>query len=259
MARLVAMLGLVGLAWLLLSGRLEQEVLYPFSPERHPPPTGYVETALPTPDGATLIVWSAPPAPGRATVLYFHGNAGNLAARTQRFKAFRAHGLGIVAAGYRGSSGSTGRPTEAALIADAALVAGAAPALTGPGPVVYYGESLGAAVAIALAATHPPNALVLEAPFASLADMAAHLYGSAALAGLAKSRWPSRERIARVSAPLLVLHGADDTLVPPAQGRAVFDAAASRDKRFNLVAHAGHEDVWQPDARRALFRFLARF
>lgn len=259
MVRLVAAFGLIGLAWLVASGRLEQELLYPFSPERSEPPAGFIETQIPTGDGETLVAWVSPPAPGKAIILYFNGNAGNLAARRPRFEAFVQRGFGVVAAGYRGSSGSTGKPSEAALIADADLLASAVPALAGPGPVIYYGESLGAAVAIALAVQVPPAALVLEAPFASLAEMSAHLYGSAALARLAKSRWPSRTRIAQVTAPLLVLHGEHDSLVPPAQGRAVFDAAASRDKRFVLVAGAGHQDVWQPEAQRRLFAFLARF
>ncbi|HHS93833.1 MAG TPA: alpha/beta hydrolase, partial [Rhodobacterales bacterium] len=184
-------------------------------------------------------------------VLYFHGNAGNLAVRAGRFNAFHKRGYGIVAAGYRGSSGSTGTPGETALIDDARTLAASL-----HGPVVYYGESLGAALAIALAETDPPAALVLEAPFTSLADMSAHLYGSPALVRLLKSRWPSLARIAQVSAPLLILHGAQDSLVPPAQGRALLNAAASPEKRLYLVEGAGHTNVWQPDAQRVLFAFL---
>lgn len=250
---------LIGLALLIASGTAERTLLYPFTPARTPPPAGMVETILPTPDGENLVVWSAPPAPGRPVVLYFHGNAGNLALRAGRFAAFTRAGFGVVAAGYRGSSGSTGKPGETALIADAELLATNLPVLAGPGPVIYYGESLGAAVAIALAETTPPAALVLEAPFASLADMAAHLYGSAALARLLKSKWPSLERIRHVSAPLLILHGENDALVPPAQSRALFGAAPTRDKTYVLVPGAGHVDVWQPEAQRRLFAFLGRF
>jgi uncharacterized protein len=259
MLRGFAAVALIGLALLVASGVMERALLYPFTPTDATPPAGLTATTLATPDGENLVVWSAPAENGKPVVLYFHGNAGNLAVRAGRFTAFTARGYGVVAAGYRGSSGSTGQATEAALIADAALLAEHLPALAGRGPVIYYGESLGAAVAIALAGTVPPVALVLEAPFTSIADMAAQLYGSAALARLLGSQWPSLERIGTVTAPLLILHGAADPLVPPAQGRALLDAAASPDKALYLVPGAGHVDVWQPDAQARLYAFLARF
>lgn len=256
MLRLGAVAALIGAAFIVATGWLERTVIYPFDPRRTAPPAGFAETRLPAGDGEVLVVWSARPAPGQPTLLYFHGNGGNLAVRARRFAAFTARGYGLVAAGYRGSSGSTGTPCETALIADAGTLADALPGLVGPGERVYYGESLGAAVAIALAERRPPDALVLEAPFASLAEMSRAVYGTAAPARLARSRWPSRARIARVTAPLYILHGALDPLVPPEQGRAVYDAAASAQKTFDLVAGAGHVDVWQPDAQRRLFAFL---
>lgn len=259
MLRLLAAVFLLGLGVFAASGALERALLYPFDPARAAPPAGLAETRLAMPDGEELVVWFAQPTQGKPVVLYFNGNAGNLANRSARFAALTRRGFGLVAAGYRGSSGSTGKASEPALIADAQALADAVPGLAGDAPVVYYGESLGAAVAIALAESHPPAALVLEAPFASLAEMSAHLYGSASLARLVKAGWPSRERIAAVTAPLLVLHGENDPLVPPSQGRAVFDAAASADKTFDLVPGAGHEDVWQPAAQRRLYGWLDRF
>lgn len=257
--RLIATLLLLGLAVWVASGRLERALLYPFDPTRSAPPDFLTESTLTTDDGETLVVWSARPRPGKAVVLYFAGNAGNLALRDGRFEAFTARGFGVVAAGYRGNSGSTGTPGEPALIADAQAVAEEVPGLVGAAPVVYYGESLGAAVALALAETHPPAGMALEAPFASLAEMSAQHYGSRALARLLKARWANIERIAGLTAPLLILHGENDALVPPEQGRALFEAAGSRDKTFHLVAGAGHEDVWQVDAQRALYAFLDRF
>ncbi len=256
--RLVAVLLVFAIAILAGRGALERALLYPFDPARAPPPDGFAETTLETADGATLVVWAAAPRPGRPVVLYFCGNAGNLAARESRFRAFTARGLGVVAAGYRGSSGSTGSPSEAALIADAEALADALPGLVGDASVAYYGESLGAAVALALAATRPPAGIVLEAPFASLAAMSADLYGTSAPAALLRAKWPSRDRITSLTAPLLILHGAKDALVPPAQGRALFAAAPARDKTFLLVPDAGHTDVWQPQAQRALYAFLER-
>jgi hypothetical protein len=259
MLRLGAAALLIAVAVYAASGTFERAVVYPFNPLHTSPPAGLTESSHTTPDGETLVVWSAPPAPGKPVILYFHGNAGNLAVRTGRFAAFTARGFGVVAAGYRGSSGSTGRPTEANLIADAALLAEVAPDLAAPAPVIYYGESLGSAVAIALAELKPPAALVLEAPFTSLADLSAHVYGSAAPARLVASHWPNLARISSVATPLLILHGADDPIVPPAMAEALLDAAASADKSLYLVPGAGHVDVWQVEAQRRLFTFLARF
>lgn len=259
MMRLLAAALLVGLGLFAASGALERVVLYPFDPAQAAPPGGLSENRLATADGETLVLWTAPPTRGKPTLLYFHGNAGNLAVRSGRFAAFTRRGYGLVAAGYRGSSGSSGTPSEQALIADARALAEAVPRLTGAGPVIYYGESLGAAVAIALAETHPPAALVLEAPFTNLAEMSGHLYGTPALARLIKATWPSGARISRISAPLMVLHGENDTIVPPAQGRAIFDAAASGEKTFYTVPGAGHVDVWQFEAQRRLYAFLDRF
>jgi uncharacterized protein len=259
MLRLLAAVFVVGMGLFIASGALERAMLYPFDPAYAAPPAGLTETRLATADGESLVVWSAPPARGRPTVLYFDGNAGNLAGRAGRFAAFTKRGFGLVAAGYRGSSGSTGTASEPALIGDARALAAAVPRLAGSSPVIYYGESLGAAVAIALAETTHPAALVLEAPFASLAEMSAHLYGTPALARVLKAEWPSLARIANVSAPLLILHGEHDPLVPPAQSRALFETAPSGDKTYHLVPGAGHEDVWQVDAQHRLYAFLARF
>ncbi len=258
-ARIAALALLLTLAAAMATGALERAVLYPFDPRHTAPPAGLTETRLTTADDEELVVWSAKPRRGKPVVLYFCGNAGNLAAREGRFRALTQRGFGLVAAGYRGSSGSTGAPSEAVLTKDAQLLAKEVPTLVGDGAVIYYGESLGSAVAIALAVDQPPAALVLEAPFSSLSDMAQALYGSPGLARLARSHWPSRERITSVAAPLLILHGAKDQLVPPAQGRALLKAAASPDKRFYEVPGAGHETVWQPEAQRVLYRFLNRF
>ncbi len=259
MLRVFAALLLIGTAVGFATGSFERFALYPFDPRSAPPPAGMTETRLHTEDGETLVIWSAPPKPGKALVVYFHGNAGNLAARSGRFEAFMRQGFGIVAAGYRGSSGSTGKATESALRADARLLRTKAARIAGAASVIYYGESLGSAVAISLAVEVAPAALVLEAPFASIAAMARHLYGSAALARVMASQWPSVERITRLEAPLLILHGDLDTLVPRAQVQAVFDAAGSADKRLLTIETAGHNDVWQVEAQRQLYRFMARF
>ncbi len=259
MTRILTILMFLGLIAALASGTLERKVIYPFDPTWAAAPEGLTETRVETGDGETLVVWSAPPAPGRPVILYFTGNAGNLALRASRYTALIRAGYGVVTAGYRGSSGSSGTPSEAALIADAELLAEAAPRLAGLGPVIYYGESLGAAVAIALAERVPPAAMVLESPFASIRRMSTALYGTTLPARIARSQWPSETRIASFEAPLLIVHGAEDRFVPPEHGRLLFEAAASPDKHFDRVEGAGHMDVWQPQAQDRLSAFLARF
>ena len=131
---------------------------------------------LDTPDGARVIVWHIPPRGDRPVWLYFHGNGGALRYRVDRFRELTAHGEGLVALSYRGYAGSTGRPTEAGLIADARAAYDFAVKRYGADRIVLWGESLGSGVALALAAERPVARIVLEAPFLSAVDVAAGVY-----------------------------------------------------------------------------------
>ncbi|PTX56653.1 hypothetical protein C8N43_1313 [Litoreibacter ponti] len=218
----------------------------------------------------TMIVWTAPPRRGKPTVLYIHGNAGHLNNRIPRFQRLLDRGYGIVAPGLRGGSGSKGWPTEAAIKADiralyAVLQDGA---LTGtPVAPIIYGESIGAAVTIHLVASHAmdhgwtrPKAIILEAPFTSLRDVAAHLHPSLPLAtGLMLSQWRSIDYAPQIRAPLLILHGIEDDLIPLEMGEAILRAAGSQDKTLYPVEGAGHINVWTGAAQRRLYRFLSQF
>ena len=169
----------------------------------------------------------------------------------------------MIAPAYRGSSGSTGTPSEKALTRDAAhiygnlgkLVRGLTPAAT-----VIYGESLGSGIALKLVAQHnteQPLAIVLEAPFSSLSDVVRHTNPQLEpLVGRMESTWNSREHAAALTAPLLVLHGTDDPLIPIAQGRQVLETAASAAKIFHAVRGAGHNDIWRSDTLPVLWRFI---
>ncbi|HWC02401.1 MAG TPA: alpha/beta hydrolase [Methylomirabilota bacterium] len=209
-----------------------------------------------TADGVQIHGWLVP-GPRPATLLYCHGNAGNVSHRLQKIAALHNRlGLSILIFDYRGYGRSQGVPGEQGTYADAramrAWIAG-----RGSGPVVYLGASLGAAVATALAAEDAPAALVLEAPFASVQAMA-----SATLPGagwLFRTRYDTRGTIGRVRAPLLVLHGDADEVVPHRQGRAVFDAAAEP-KVFAAMPGAHHNDVLEVGGEaywRAWTAFLA--
>lgn len=257
---LLAFTGWLGLA------DFERRSVYPFDPTRVAPATlglpGITERAI-TVGEARLIVWVAKPRAGQPTVLYFHGNAGNLANRADRFARLTARGYGLIAPAYRGSSGSTGTPSEPALTRDAQAVYDSLdqliPGLT-PAKAVLYGESLGSAVALKLAATRPrtpPLAVVLEAPFTSLPDVIrATLPSYRPLIPLMKSRWMSKRHAASLTAPLLVLHGTADPLIPIQQGRQVYTAAPSVSKNFLAIDGAGHSDTWRPETLPALWRFI---
>jgi fermentation-respiration switch protein FrsA (DUF1100 family) len=214
------------------------------------------EIVLDTEDGEKLIVWHVPPQDERPVVLYFHGNGGALRYRAGRFRALTADGTGLVALSYRGYGGSTGRPSEAGLIADARAAYRFASARYSTDRLVLWGESLGSAVAIALAADHKVAALVLEAPFTSAADIGARVYWFVpALRLLMKDQFRSDERIGKVTAPQLFLHGAQDWVVPISYGERLY-ALASEPKRFVRFAEGGHEDLDAHGAQKAVRAFL---
>jgi fermentation-respiration switch protein FrsA (DUF1100 family) len=258
MLKAVALLGAVALGGLFGLDRLEQSLVYPFDPARAVPPEGLREVMFES-GGQALVLWVARPEAGKPVILYFHGNAGNLAARAGRFQRFLERGYGVVAMGYRGSSGSSGRPTEEALSFDAARLFARIADHAGAAPVVIYGESLGTGVAVAVLArgAREPAAVVLEAPFASVTDVA--LAGDPRLAPLVKrmkNRWDSLSRADALRAPLLVIHGTRDTLIPIEMGRALFAAAPATDKRFLAVKGAGHNDLWRSDTLPELWAFI---
>ena len=170
---------------------------------------------LTTGDGERLLAWYIAPAAGKPLILYFHGNGGGLDLRAERFNAFAAAGDGLLAVEYRGYAGSTGAPSEVGLLADGEATWIEATRLGfPPGRIVLMGESLGSGVAVALAARHAAAALVLDSPYSSIADVAAALFWMFPVRALMRDAFRSDERIARVFAPLLIVHGARDDAVP---------------------------------------------
>jgi hypothetical protein len=251
------------LAWFV--ARYETQVVYPFDPDY----TAVAEIGEPrlsefrfrTADGESLVVWAGAGEPGRPTVLYLLGNAGTLAGRAVRYRTFLDQGYGVVTFAYRGSSGSTGTPTEAALTADARGLVAALPQFLGaePGPLVLYGESLGAALAIKLAAEGTGDGLVLQSPFTSIRDIVRAQYPQEDVAHLFREVWDSRAIAGEVRQPILVLHGTADRLVPFAQGKTIHDEAGSRQKRLVALDGVGHSVAWTRDAAGPIFAFLAQF
>ena len=237
-------------------------LIYPFDPtEVSPDAAGAPRLQaqrMDTSDGESLVVWTHPPRPGRATIVYFHGNAGNLALRAARFDRLIDRGYGLVAMAYRGSSGSTGIPNEEAIRADARQLRMRLPALLGrdPGKIIYYGESLGSAVAVGLALSHAPDGLVLEAPFTSIAAIAQRRLPMYPVSLGLTEDWNTLAAMPRIEAPLLVMHGTADEVVPFAQGRAVYRAAGSARKTFRAVQGLGHTGHWSVAGQTALYAFF---
>jgi fermentation-respiration switch protein FrsA (DUF1100 family) len=192
-------------------------------------------------DGVRLHGWLIP---GRAptTLLYSHGNAGNIADRLPIARLLANElGVGLFMYDYRGYGRSEGAASEAGLVCDAL---GARAALLREGVaaehVVYFGRSLGAAVTVDLALAYPPRAVVLEAPFASVRALANAVLPGAGY--LFRTRWDSLAKVSRLRAPLLLLHGDADEVVPYTQGRAVF-AAAPEPKTFFSIRGGRHYEM----------------
>jgi len=197
------------------------------------------DVVLQTEDGIGLGAWFFPA--GRSAVVVFNGNAGDRSLRADLAVALNRAGLSVLLLDYRGYGGNPGSPTEEGLASDARAAQAWLSAQPGIERIVYFGESLGAAVAVGLAVERPPAALVLRSPFTSLADVGAVHFPWLPVRLLLLDRYPSIERIAAVRAPLLVIAGDRDDIVPASLSRRLYDAAAEP-KRFVLVPGAGHND-----------------
>jgi fermentation-respiration switch protein FrsA (DUF1100 family) len=214
------------------------------------------EVTLTTADGEHLVAWHVPPADGRPVILYFHGNGGTLSYRVARFQKLTGDGIGLVGVEYRGYGGSTGSPSERGLIADAQAAYAFAAARYSVKQIVVWGESLGTGVAVALAAEKPVGRVILEAPFTSAFAVGAQRYWFLPVRLLMSDQFRSDERIQKVTAPLLILHGAKDQTVPYRMGERLFDLA-NKPKHIVRFLDGGHEDLDQNGALVAVARFLA--
>jgi fermentation-respiration switch protein FrsA (DUF1100 family) len=200
------------------------------------------EIVLDTSDGERVIVWHVPPRGERPVILYFHGNGGALHYRIDRFREFTEDGNGLVALSYRGYGGSTGAPSEAGLLSDAAAAYAFTAARHPPERIVLWGESLGTCVAVAVAAQKPVGRVVLESALSSAVDIAARHYPFLPVRWLMKDQFRSDQRIGAVIAPILMLHGARDEVVPIEFGERLF-ALAREPKRFVRFPEGGHEGL----------------
>lgn len=198
------------------------------------------QVTLKTVDGESLVAWTSPAKPGLPVILFFHGNGGAMVGRAARYKYYTDRGLGLLAVEYRGYGASTGSPSEAGFMIDARtaydwlIAQGIAPS-----SIVIVGESLGTAVATKLAARVEAAALLLEAPYSSVVDVAAARYWFAPVRALIRHQFNAIADVGKVKMPILIQHGTEDTTVPYIFGQKLF-AAAPEPKEFVTVQGAGH-------------------
>jgi fermentation-respiration switch protein FrsA (DUF1100 family) len=214
------------------------------------------EVVLGSEGAERVIAWHVPPRGEQPVLIYFHGNGGALRHRADRFRALTADGTGLVALSYRGYGGSTGSPSETGLIADGEAAYRFAAERYPVERIVLFGESLGSGVAVAVAAEHPVGRLILQAPFTSAADVAALVYWFLPVRLLMKDPFYSNRRIANVRAPVLILHGARDRVVPIALGERLY-ARANEPKRFVRLPDGDHNDLDNHGVLAEVRAFLA--
>ena len=234
---------LIGLALILGCSVLPLDSLI-FFPDRYvpDPPAGIEERTITTSDGVRLNAWYAAGPPGAPTLVWSHGNGGNIAGRVDVQLALAARGVAVLAYDYRGYGGSEGRPSEGGVYRDAEAAYDSERARGVPAErIVAFGESLGGAVAIRLATERPCAGVGVVSTFTTIQDVARRHYGTVAI--LAGNRFDSLSRVRRLGVPLFVAHGDEDEVVPFALGERLF-AAANEPKRFLRAAGAHHNDVF---------------
>ena len=206
--------------------------------------TNVEEIVFKAADGTRLIAWYRPAQTGKPTLLYFPGNSGNAADRAGKIKAIAADGYGLFIVNYRGYGGSGGRPTEKRLVNDAVRAYDYLRGLgVAPHNIVVYGESLGTAVATGASLQREAKALVLESPFTSAVDVGKLAWPLLPLKYIMVDQYRTIDRIGLVDAPLFIVHGGRDAVIPLDMGRRVFHAA-KEPKTLEVVKWAGHNDLF---------------
>lgn len=202
----------------------------------------YENVRFDTEDGVSLHGWFLPVPGATRTVLFFHGNAGNISHRLDSLAVFVRLGLQVLIIDYRGYGESSGKPSEAGTYRDATAAWHYLTVTRGMAgeDIVLFGRSLGGAVAVELAGRVDAGALIVESSFTSVPEMAAKLYPFLPVRWLARLRYPSLERIGGVQCPVLVLHSRNDEIIPFSHGQSLYQAAA-QPKAF-FVMNGGHND-----------------
>ncbi len=202
----------------------------------------FEEVTLETVDGVRLHGWHVPARAARGTLLFFHGNAGNISHRLDSLALFHELDLDVLIIDYRGYGRSTGQPSEAGTYDDAEaawrhLTAGRG---IDPRRIVVFGRSLGGAVGARLAARHRPGTLIVESGFTSAPELAAEVYPFLPARRLTRFEYATERALRSVECPVLIAHSRDDEIIPYRHGRRLFEAA-HEPKRF-LEMSGGHNE-----------------
>lgn len=256
-------------AWVLLAVLLYvfqgHFVYYPFkSVDFTPAAIGldYEDVSLDIDEKISIHGWYIPHENPRATLLFLHGNGGNISHRLESIRIFHELGLSVFIIDYEGYGKSTGKPSEKATYHDAMTAwrylvnERSIP----QNEIVLFGRSLGGAVAVWLATQQPVAAVILESTFTSVVDMGKHYYPYLPVKLLARYRYSSGKRIREINCPLLVIHSPDDEIVPYYLGKKLFELAGEP-KTF-LAIRGGHNEGFLlsgTDYTAGLDRFLERY
>jgi fermentation-respiration switch protein FrsA (DUF1100 family) len=264
---------MIVLKWLLIVGAAcyfgfatllyfaQRSILYPI-PEKvrtSPAAAGFAEAEehiLSTSDGEQIIAWHVAPHEGKPVILFFHGNGDILAWRVPWFREMIAGGAGLVALSFRGYAGSSGTPTEAGLLQDAAAAYAFAHQRYSPERIVVWGFSLGTGPAVALAANQRIGKLILESPYTSIADVAAAAFPFIPVRWFVHDAFHSDRRIADVAAPVLIMHGGRDRTIPIRFGERLY-ALAHDPKQMVRFPDGGHDDLDNFGAMEVARAFIA--
>ncbi|MDY0093657.1 MAG: alpha/beta hydrolase [Candidatus Vecturithrix sp.] len=201
-------------------------------------------------DGVVLHGWFAHAISSnirpRRTLLFFHGNAGNITHRQTNIAYLIQRGLNVFIFDYRGYGKSEGKPSEQGVYADAVAAYEylAARKDVQPEHIMFFGRSLGGAVAIELATRKPCEKLIVESTFTSIQDMAREIVGPIPVHFLLRSRFDSLSKIGTIHTPLLIIHGNQDTIIPFEHGKRLF-AAANVPKFFYEIQGADHNNTYE--------------
>ena len=225
--------------------------------------TGAEAVTFPTADGLRLAAWFVPGwgTSPRPTVVVFNGNAGHRGYRVPLASALRSHGLNVLLTDYRGYGGNPGSPTEEGLADDArgARVYAVGRPDVDAARVIYFGESLGAAVALRLAVEYPPSTLVLRSPFASMALVGQHHYPLLPVRLLLRDRFPSSERVAQIRCPVLIIAGTSDTIIPIDHSRRLYEAITAPKTVVEIDADHNDESLLDGEQMiQAIVRFVSK-